>query len=64
MTIENAAEDEGEVYDVGHHEADILIPGKRVEIEYVMQEERTYLFSYRSLSHAAPVPCATFGLSL
>jgi len=26
MTIENAAEDKGEVYDVGHHEADILIP--------------------------------------
>jgi hypothetical protein len=30
MTIENVAEDEGEVYDVGHHEADILIPEEEV----------------------------------
>lgn len=26
MTTENVAEDTGEVYDVGHHDADILIP--------------------------------------
>jgi hypothetical protein len=26
MTTENLAEDKGEVYDVSHHEADILIP--------------------------------------
>jgi hypothetical protein len=29
-----------------------------------MQEERTHLFSYRSFSHAAPVPCVPLGLGL
>jgi hypothetical protein len=55
MTTKNVAEDKGEVYNVGHHEADILIPEERVEVGYVMQE-CTHLFSYRSSSHAAPVP--------
>ena len=64
MTTENAAEDKGEVYDVGHHEADILIPKERVEVECVMQEERTHLFSYRPFSHAAPVPCVPLGPGL
>ncbi len=62
MTIENVTEDKGEVYDVGHHEAEILIPEKGDEVEYVMQEERTHrLFSYRSFSHAAPIPRAPLG---
>jgi hypothetical protein len=26
MATENVVEDKGKVYDVGHHEADILIP--------------------------------------
>jgi hypothetical protein len=64
MTIENVAEDKREVYDVGHHEADILIPEERVDVEYVMQEERPHLFSNRSFSHAAPVPCVPLGLGL
>jgi hypothetical protein len=64
MTTENVAEDKGEVYDIGHHKADILIPEESVEVEYVMQEERTHLFSYRSFSHAAPVPCVPLDLGL
>jgi hypothetical protein len=64
MTTENAAEDKGEVDDVGRHEADILIPEKKVEVECVIQEERTHLFSYRSSSHAAPVSCVPLGLGL
>jgi hypothetical protein len=64
MTTENIPEDKGEVYDVGHHKAYILIPDERVEVEYVMQEERTHLFSCRSFSHAAPDPCVPPGLGL
>jgi hypothetical protein len=64
MTIENVAEDKGEVYDVGHHEADTLIPEGRVEVEYVVQEEGAHLFSYRSFRHAAPVPCVSLCLGL
>jgi hypothetical protein len=30
----------------------------------VVQEERAHLFSYRSFSHAAPVPCASLCLGL
>ena len=64
MTIENVAEDKGEVYDVGHHEADIFNPEERVEVEYGVQEERAHLFSYRSFSHAAPAPCVSLCLGL
>lgn len=42
---ENATEDKGKVYDVGHHKADILIAVQRVGADEVVQEERTHLFS-------------------
>jgi hypothetical protein len=29
-----------------------------------MQEERTHLFPYRSLNHAAPIPSVPLGLGL
>ena len=64
MSIENVAKDKGEVYDVGNHEPNILTPEQRVEVEYVVQEKRAHLFSYRSFSHAAPVPCASLSLGL
>ena len=42
---ENPTEDKGEVYDVAHNKADILVAEQRVEAEYVMQEQRAHLFS-------------------
>jgi hypothetical protein len=33
MTTKYDAEDKGEVYDVGRHEADVLSPEERVEVE-------------------------------
>ena len=42
---ENATEDKGKVYDVGHHKANILIAVQRVGADDVVQEERTHLFS-------------------
>ena len=62
MTAENVAEDKSEVYDVGHHEADILLPEERAEVEYVMQEERTHVLSYRSFNHATTILCVSLGL--
>jgi hypothetical protein len=43
---EDATEDKDEVYDVAHHEADILIAKEMVQVEadYILQE-RTHLFS-------------------
>jgi hypothetical protein len=63
MTIENVAEDKGEVYDVCHHEADILIPEERVEVEYVMQEERSLvLISFVQPRSSCPL-CVTLSSS-
>jgi hypothetical protein len=42
---ENPTEDKGEVDDVAHNKADILVAGQSVEADYVMQEQRTHLFS-------------------
>ena len=36
---ENPTEDNSEVYNVAHHEADILIAKETVETDYVPQEE-------------------------
>jgi len=42
---ENATEDKSKVNNVAHHEADILIAKETVEADYILQEERTHLFS-------------------
>jgi hypothetical protein len=42
---ENPTEDKGEVHDVAHNKADILVAGQSVEADYVVQEQRTDLFS-------------------
>lgn len=42
---ENPTEDKGEVDDVAHNKADILVAEQRVEADYVMQEQRTHVFS-------------------
>ena len=43
MRPEDATEDKGEVYDVARHKADLA--KERVEADYILQEERTHLFS-------------------
>ena len=45
VSPENATEDNSKVYNVAHHEADILIAKETVEADYMLQEERTHLFS-------------------
>jgi hypothetical protein len=42
---ENAPEDKSKVYNVAHHEADILMAKETVEADYIQQEEPTHLFS-------------------
>ena len=42
---EDATENNSKVYDVAHQETDILIAKETVEADYILQEERTHLFS-------------------
>jgi len=42
---EDPTENKGEIYDVAHHKADILLAKKTVEADYILQEERAHLLS-------------------
>jgi len=42
---EDATEDKGEVHDIAHHKADLSLAKERVEVDYVIEEGPTHLFS-------------------
>ena len=45
VSSENATEDKSKVYNVRHHEADILFAKEMVDANHILQEKRTHLFS-------------------